>query len=200
MQFKLTESACVAKGTFNIYIFQPNWVGEVMECKLDEDVEFSADFDKPGFRISFASSSTSWTVRPDAVIISSNDGSTSCGELIGKVLDHLPVTPMQAVGNNFAFKSDGNLADLPSRSEFAWLKTEANGIETKHRSLAFSVEREGAKFNAGMQCDSNGEIVTHVNVHRDSLNAEAASTSAKMFDQDLNTARELIRELFGLEL
>ena len=75
------DATCTALGTFNIYIFQPDWIAtRVVEAAGRSDVEGATrevqatakllvDLGRPGLRLKAPDWSPDWTVRPDRLIL-----------------------------------------------------------------------------------------------------------------------------------
>lgn len=200
MTFEPFESACVAKGTFNIYILKPDFIADLMGCSVPKPLKYQADFDRPGFQIQFEDPSLTWTIRPDGIVASSRDPDASCGEYVAKVLKALPVTPMQAIGNNFHFRasSDEKSQDFPG-SIRQWVK-DTSAIEgATHRAVAISITRNCTIFNLSLS--SEGECFSvGVNVHRGSDFPDGIPKAAEMFADDRRQAADLVQEVFKVEL
>ncbi|TWT65657.1 hypothetical protein [Crateriforma conspicua] len=200
MRLRLSESACVAKGTFNIYIFQPQWVNEIIGVEADRLIRMEADFSRPGFQFRLDDPKSVWSIRPDGIVVSSKSRGVSCGHYLAKVLTALPVTPMQALGNNFAFKPVDEESDLPCETSKNWLEYAAKLQDISVASVSASIRRGSTIFNTAIHVSTDDGVTVQVNVHRDGLSIEEYQTAAKKFDSDLTAAAELLENEMGFEV
>ena len=144
MAFTLREATCTAVGSFNIYIFRPDWIAGLFPGGDASEVEqrplpqhdLSVDLTQPGLRLRFPGWRTEWTVRPDRLIVATipRDASAGereeqaaandpadCGSAVATVLETLRETPLREVGNTFRFvaPADEPVPNLPAGHLFA---------------------------------------------------------------------------------
>ena len=50
MSFRFTSASCVAVGTFNIYIIQPQWLAQMGVWLKGEKFNLQTDLSRPGFK------------------------------------------------------------------------------------------------------------------------------------------------------
>jgi hypothetical protein len=200
MSLKLIDTACIAKGTFNIYIFRPPWVGTIMDNVDGDELAFEADFGKPGFRLRFPKMDLHWVIRPDAIVVTSPTTKLTCGDYIAKIVEALPVTPLEAVGNNFVFSAEEDLPQLGSKFANGWLKHASQVSNCSSSAVSVSLEDGGAVFNASLKCEEKGKLVAYVNVHRDTPDYESSLKAAQNFRNDFETVKKMLVEVFELEV
>lgn len=197
MALSLKECTCVARGTFNIYIFQPKWIEELMDLQ-SSNLQLSVDFSQPGLRATPAEGEDpSWTIRPDSVVVGSRSCSVDCGSYIARVLDHLPLTPVRAVGNNFTFAGEPQEASSQLASAF-WL-SQRKPLGLKRSDVGGSLLRDGVTYNVAVSL-AESQLLYSLNVHRPAVNGDSATQAAGMFITDFDSAVDLAKELFDLEV
>ncbi|MEX1027255.1 MAG: hypothetical protein WD049_04510 [Candidatus Paceibacterota bacterium] len=199
MALKLNERTCVARGTFNIYIFQPDWFVKIMELDEDTEGQILADFSQPGLRVRFQDGELIWTIRPDSIILTSSSSKRSVGDLVSKVLHKLPHTPMRAVGNNFTFSN--KLEDLGPQDDAAptfWLEpSRVPGL--LHSDIGGAIKRGDAVYNLAIS-RTETDLRLVANVHRETKTCEAAEEAANKFNDDFDAIVEMASSLFSLEV
>ncbi len=99
-KFKFQKSSCVALGSFNIYVIQPQ-VLHAMGVLDQAKVGIAGDLTAPGIR--FEANKLVWTVRPDRLAAETVDPSVDCASSIRLVLENLLWTPVLAVGLNYTY-------------------------------------------------------------------------------------------------
>lgn len=197
MDLQVRECACIARGTFNVYIFQPAWVSKLIKLPKGEELTMRGDLSRPGVQLQASSLQVTWTVRPDAVIVATPEWGVDCGRQVAGVLAALPLTPMQAVGNNFVFFAP--IKSLGSYIFSPWIKYFGDVPGAAESRVGGSVERDGRRFNVSLVV-SGDELVVAVNVHRDVTESKACVEAAEAFPEDGGAAIDLVSELFGLKV
>lgn len=171
-----------------------------MENVEDDELALEADFSKPGFRLTFSKMGLNWVIRPDAIVVASPSSKLTCGDYISKVVNELPVTPLEAVGNNFVFSVEEELTLLGSKSANGWFKRASQINNCSSSAVSVSLEQDGALFNASLKCEREEKLLMYVNVHRDTPDAESSSNAAMSFRNDFKTIKKMLDEVFQLEV
>jgi hypothetical protein len=197
--FVLTKSSSVAAGTFNIYVFQPKSVGKILDLPDATQFEIEGDFAKPGLLLSIGVNR--WTIRPDRLMIESDSPNENCGLYMSRVLEWLPVTPIEALGHNFRFV--GELGDFPSAEQMSNLLplSHVDEFETKNRVWHVGLERESVTFN--LQIGIKGpEVQLAANVHfQPPADAQENRVRfAKGFFEFRETATRLLESSFAVSI
>lgn len=202
--FRFKRSSCVAVGTFNIYIIQPQWLTEIGLISLGTQVEIKTDFRQLGFRISAEDQGVVWNVRPDKLLTEAEDPQINCGEFLGTVLANLNWTPIVAVGNNALFSSDiGNLEQIRNFFPDSPVPEEYEEVQkTWHRSI----RRESHVFSTQLSIKAD-EIELALNVHTDvqgrGSHAEVNQYAQQNCNDFLSQRDESLRvtsEMLGMEV
>ena len=102
-KFTFIKSSCVALGSFNIYVIQPQVLTSMGVLEVDAPLAVAGDLTAPGIR--FQTSEATWTVRPDRLAVETTSPTIDCGHLVRLVLENLLWTPVMAVGLNYTYSS-----------------------------------------------------------------------------------------------
>lgn len=200
MALHLKESTCVARGTFNIYIFQPPWIAEtVMQLPEGAEGHFRADFSQPGLQARFESIGVTCTIRPDSVIVTSDSPDTDCGKPVVRILQELPRTPLRAVGNNFTFESTRDETEVRDDLTKAFWLEQFSTRDLTHASIGGAIERGGATINMSLT-RTKDKVNFGANVHRTATDSDSAIKAAEAFKEDRAAVMEMAAELFGIEV
>lgn len=204
MPFELKKASCVAVGTFNIYIVQPDWLTKVGIFPEKTEFLIENNLDRPGFRITSPEIRNTWVVYPGKLAIESNVAGEDCGNPMAQVLEKLHWTPVFGLGNNITFE-----AKRDEIEEMAILKTlssahsDFEGYNHQARDFGTTLVRGGKVFNLGITSTEN-RVRLHGNAHRqikpDGSGTESAVKEAKAFSSDVQTLTKLMSEVFGVKL
>jgi hypothetical protein len=195
---KLELAQTVALGPFNPYIISPLWLVKVGLLPGGQVNVLMKVFGEGG---SFLFHGIEWEVSQQRLVISSL--SMDCGELLAKILDLLPHTPVQGVGHNFHFVcgiSEWGSSPCPQLGSMERKDLgEISPIEQTRWAGLFL--RRDARVEVTV-AQTEERMMVLMNYHRgtnpyDFRNAVAA---ARTFQDDRNDAAELLRRLAGQEV
>ncbi len=228
MAFSLREATCTAVGSFNIYIFRPDWIaGQLGRNTTPAGLpphEVLVDLTQPGVRVRFPRERFEWTVRPDRLIVGTihpgedsgddpgEDGSPTppdCGTAVARVLDELPVTPLRGAGNTFRFTAplaDAVRLELAGEALLSGWPNPPD--ESTVRSSGFGCVLDGpggSRVSLSLtrlepRDDDPGKLLAVVNVHGDDCRAEACAGHARRFLNDYEDAITLLRTHLNAEV
>lgn len=203
MVFRFEKASCVVVGTFNMYIFHPQWLAkhEIIEKGMEVGIE--ANLTQPGFRFRFPEGKAIWSVAPNRLVIESRDPDTHCGHMVAKILRILPETPLFALGNNVHYQAE--LSELENLSEaireFPRVDPPTPEQSVVDRTFQVGVKRDDfqtVNLQISLKEDS---IDLACNVHVELANREKANEealdAAKQFFQDRTDATSLAQHAFG---
>lgn len=178
MEYVPAETSLVVAGPWNPAILTPAWVarygmgaepGSLGRVQVMVPALQGLMFELPRYRLE----KFSYTVRPDALVLSPNEGAPgSLGELediAAKILSTLRHTPVSGVGHNFEFKSANPEAgqletftksrqDLGDHVPSGWTAGSSAIVSS------FKNETGALQINVHRQYDA-GTIVIKVNFH-----------------------------------
>ncbi|MDP7019852.1 MAG: hypothetical protein QGG36_28900 [Pirellulaceae bacterium] len=203
MAFKFKEANSVVLGTFNIYIFRPDWISEhIPQLPLTESISLKTDLSAPGRRFTFDDSLTC-TIRPDRVVFESTSPSVDCGAFIFSVIDALPHTPFQAVGNNVHYFADNDedVNELAQAGGGVFVSSDRS--TTKQRTWHVQVAEGAAVFNFQLAIrDDDGDSLAKlsVNAHLETSDCDCAKEFAQSFHDHQRRMKQLIREITTFEV
>jgi hypothetical protein len=164
-------------------------------------INIETDFSRPGFLFSMESTDAKWTVRPDRIKIESGSQNEDCGLILAKILDWLPVTPVEAVGHNFQFI--GNPDDLPDFHRMAELvpRSEVPGFTIKQRTWHAGLENEGVTFNVQAAArEAEVELLANVQIRPEASAGGQRIGFAKGFFEYRAQIIRLLTGFFAVEL
>ncbi|WP_153555563.1 hypothetical protein [Roseimaritima sediminicola] len=200
MALEIKESTCVARGTFNIYIFQPGWIAEtLMQMPEGTEGKFSTDLSQPGLQASFDALGLVCTIRPDSAIVTCSSPNYDCGIPVARIMTELPHTPVKAVGNNFTFECERDDTKLKKGLDDAFLFERTNLSGVTRSDVGGAIERDGTTINLALSRTPK-KLTLGVNVHRSTAKAADAARAAEAFRTDRRTVVELAMEVFELEV
>jgi hypothetical protein len=204
MAFRFKRAACVAVGTFNMYIVQPPWLTKIGILPRDTQVVIASKLDEPGFRFHSPKLPSRWSVSPGRIEVDTEKPDENCGEKVAQVLKELPWTPLIALGNNTVyFAPIGELQSLPD--EFRKRPEVPEGYTLAQRSFHFGAAHGMPVFNLQLSI-TDEEIELSINVHSDFRNLEsevardAVQSAARRFFQDREDGETLITQLFRVSI
>lgn len=189
MPFEFKQASCVAVGTFNIYIFRPDWVGEFEDCPEKSEVSFDADFSQPGFKLASDQFGSEWIVRPDRLLLQPRTSENNSGRTLAAVIRKLPFTPLRAVGSNVSFESD--VSELRGLSVSALEPISApDPYEVSQRTWHMAARKGDEVFNLQLSVQDEKALLS-ANVHTD-VKGKAAGFAAEAAERFLEHRRESV--------
>lgn len=183
-------------GSLNPAILTPNWLAQtgILTGEVSATSILPADFPV----VQFSIGGLSWAANPGKLEVKSEDGSADPGDLIAKVMEHLPHTPVQALGNNLQFASPpGSSSSLQSLSN-APLFGEIHSMEYEGlgRRLSCQVKsKSGAILLITLASQREGGALLSFNFHRECASAAQAAQAARRFPSDKREAEALAAAL-----
>jgi len=164
-----------------------------MALSDNDPIGIETDFSRPGLRMKFKCTDVVWEVRPERVVIESTARDDNCGVILSKVLEWLPVTPISAVGHNFAYV--GISADLPSfpREGPFGAQGAIDGYTEAQRTWHLALVRSDITFNLQVTIKPV-EAVLSANVNF--TGGDSVSEAAIEFARDFSALRQESADLF----
>jgi hypothetical protein len=202
LRFK--KATAVAVGTFNIYVIQPKWLAEVGIWPDGTQVQMLSDLNRPGFRYK-TEFPTQWEVRPDRLILHTEEVGDDCGATLANVLEKLPWTPLFGVGVNLEFH--GDLPELSNLAASCALpRCDApEGYEIKQSTAHIAAKRGDHVFNLQLSAHESAEL--SINVHTELKDkgkqenvVKVAQEACRKYFVLRGEAIELAKRIFALEL
>lgn len=200
VSFKFKKANCVIVGTFNIYVVQPRLLVEFGLLKKGNEVKFGQTLTQPGFRFSADVLKSQWTIRPDRLIVATDDFDHDCGKQLATILDKLRWTPVTAVGFNLEFESEhDNLESLYPKTHGP------KSLNITQRTVHVAISEQDKIFNlqASMQQETNSlsaNIHTDLKTDSQSKDIEKAIQALKQFKSDKERATSLLRTVFKAKI
>jgi hypothetical protein len=201
--FRFRQSACVAVGTFNIYIVQPKWLADT-EIIGREASPLEIDVNRPGFRFYSHNAAIRWHVRPDRLTVESDDYGADCGTPVANVLDTLQWTPLIAVGVNTEFVAE---REILGELNQGWRPPDIRdmpGYTIRQTTRHAQAERTPYSFNVQLSV-LEANVTVSLNVHLDvsgveqhQIASQQAQESCRLFFQHRREAVQLAREILGV--
>ncbi len=192
-------------GTFNMYILQPQWLAKRGIIEQGMGFAIETNLARPGVRFHLRSYDAIWAVSPDRLVIETTNSKTDCGEVIARVLEALPETPLFAIGNNTSF--EGELSELDRLAESfrscPMLECPPKSGTVEQRTFHVGVKRDEHETINLQLALLQDKIELSCNYHRkldsrDDANS-AAMKAASSFFQDREEATRLAKHFFGSE-
>ena len=201
MAFQFHEATCVIAGTFNIYIVRPDWLGKIGLLPEGSEVKFESQLDQPGFRFSSPKLGSRWTVLPNRLMLAADDPLEDCGETADRILQHLPWTPLMALGSNVVYCGDSSaIEDWEAKTIFPPTQLPEQ-CELKQRTWHVGVKRGEQIFNLQMSETDEG-IEIRANAHTELRNRDIkfARETARQYFEHRNTSLSLINDIFNIRI
>ena len=158
MALSLKKSSCVAVGTFNIYLIQPNLLTQMDVVAKGQKVAISGDLTQPGLRFEIAD--TLWTVRPERLSIESTQPSVHGGDMMSSTLKCLCWTPLMAIGMNCTYASAGDV-EIPAAMRLPVVSGAAN------LASHFAIKKDDGLVVNCQLVQTKEETEVNLNVHLD---------------------------------
>lgn len=200
MPFRFKSSACVAVGTFNIYIVQPMWLAKREIIPKGIPVAIGTKIDEPGFRFSSPKMRSKWTVTPLRIEVSSKEPDEDCGEPVSKVLTFLRWTPLKAIGTNAVYEAP--LSELELLGKFrGFYPSPPDGFSDVQQSFHVAVKQGEHVFNLQLSVTEEGiELATNVHTDIENRDSEVAQQAASKFLDHRRMTEQLARDLFKVDI
>ncbi|MFO7903223.1 MAG: hypothetical protein ACQESR_11555 [Planctomycetota bacterium] len=199
MPLNLQSRNVVIVGAFNPRIILPDWLQKVgivepMDTKTEVEFEVGGK-DRPGFR--FSTGAFRWHVTDSRLKIDSQHENPAT--LAARVLEHLPHTPLSAVGHNLEYRSESiDGLRLPQIGELnsAALKKEYNKT-VRETGWSCRLElAEGVLLNIrAMQ--RLGTIEVSTNLHREVPDVDKVRMIARGFEEDVSLSNNIVSSMIG---
>jgi hypothetical protein len=197
VSIRFHSASCVIAGTFNIYIFRPDWLSQAGFLTEPQLVKVELQLNQPGIRLRSPQLGATWTVTPEKLVLETNDPSIDCGQTADRILERLPWTPLKALGCNYAFY--GQPDDIRGWSEKTRFPPSDVPAEwhSKQRTWHRAVERDGHVFNLQLG-ELENRIEMRANVHTDltTKTADFARETARQFFEHRQTVLTLFQTIF----
>ena len=196
MALTLELAQTVAVGPFNSHIITPEWL---VRCNVLPEQEIQIRFGTIGDGTAFRFGKIEWQVNSRRLMVSTSTLTEDCGDLVAKVLELLPHTPVRAVGHNFHFLCN-------SREE--WRSSPVPALGTKEfgdfTDLVQSrwtgiFQKSGVRIELTIGYADDGVVVL-LNHHRITNTIEEAQEAARQFRRDLDVSRAYLGDLLKQEL
>ena len=203
MPLTLDLAQTVAVGPFNPYIITPEWLLRYKVCAEDEAADFFPGMLTDG--TAFTIGALEWEVDYRRMMVSSRtirtrEGET-CGDKAAKVMRLLNHTPVEAVGHNFLLTCDlkdwsgkplpqlGSrmIGEFPDSRQFRWIGAFTRQNVPIEVTLAV-VPTEGVAVRFNHERRTNPQ------------DCGAAVTAAEQFLNDFRISKQMLGELFQVEL
>lgn len=204
MSFKFKKANCVALGTFNIYVIQPSFLIDIGLLKNGE-AAFHAGLTEPGFRTVATDGSCVWMVKPDRLVVETNDPTRNCGNDVAKILDALEWTPVTAIGSNAEFISENctydNFPRVPEHVDGEALQASVHhaiGIDGKIINIQLSRRPKEFELSFNFHCEIKATETKHKKGQL--AKNELARRFASEFMTQRDQACSLIHSFFALEV
>src|SRR5262249_37537647 len=169
--------------------------------KIQREGEVGINFKVLGDGAAFRMQRVNWEVDLRRLVASSLHD--DCGDLVAKVLEQLPHTPVRAVGHNFHYTgSDQDWGDSPIPA-LRWnaKKTPEEPMEFEQVRWTGTFRRNGTKVEVVVVADEE-QFAVLFNNHRetDPRNAQSAILAAREFQRDREASEGLLRTLLSQEV
>lgn len=200
MPFRLKKSNCIAVGSFNIYIF-PEWVRRMAPFPDGVEMHVHNDLSRAGLRLFSPNLTLSWTIRPDKIILESDSPNDNCGEIMERMFETLPWTPLLALGNNFYFEAPPEEIENIRRPLDFPAAASLDDYQFSYRGWYLGLEKDGTK--CGMQLTVKPDsLLLAANFHRELEDQpnERAREAARSFENDRRESIRLFEELLGVSI
>lgn len=213
--FRFSKSSAVVVGAFNVYIIQPPFIvetGIVQVPRTEKEdtagaaaVRFQVNVNRPGCRFSFLNTPYEWIVRPDKVVVETKLQHENCGQVLSALLEHLPWTPLDAVGTNSHFRSDTTSFDFAD--EFWKNYVTHGGQKITQNSWHISVESDDHVVHNIQLSRTEEAWELNLNSHKD-MKVESGSQKKKIeiaqdacsrLFEERELGQQIAAEYFGLE-
>ena len=209
MSFRFLSASCVAVGTFNIYIIQPQWLAQMDVWPKGAKCLIQTDLIRPGFQFHrIENDPLRWRVRPESLVVETSEFGADCGKPIADVLQHLHWTRIEAVGSNESYSCPvADASDLIDRM-LSLGGGPPEGYADSQRSWHRAFKRSDTVTNVQLSVNpADDKATVALNVHTDVTHqgsqaevTQMAQDTCRLFREQLAEARELASNLLSVEL
>jgi hypothetical protein len=198
--FQFTKANCVAVGTFNMYIIQPAWLAKVGIIPKGIGVAIESKLDEPGFRFWSPKLPVRWLVTPNRIEVETQRADADCGKAVAGIVEHLPWTPLIALGNNAIYQAPfDDLEAIPIPASL-W-REGPEGFKTVQKTLHYGMGRDDTTFHIQLAIsEKNLELSVNAHTELKELKPEDAAKVAGRFFEDRQTGERLIKHLFQVSV
>lgn len=191
MPVSLESAQTLAIGAFNPHIITPQWLIKQGVCAA---ADFQIRFFPPRQGLAFSLNETQWQIDFDSLSVDSRRH--NCGELLGRVIELLPHTPIRAVGNNFHYAA--------SRESWDTCPLPVPGLDkgldqfgmVDERRWSTVIRNESVRIEVTV-AESESAMAAQFNFHRETASAEQARQAAHHFEQDRRISEEILVQGYG---
>jgi hypothetical protein len=196
MPVSLETAQTLALGPFNPHIINPEWL---VKNKVCEDAEVEIRFLPLSQGLAFSFKDVQWQIDFRLLMVASRK--ENCGNLVAKVIELLPHTPVRAVGNNFHYAAS---RDDWSQSPLPMLGTaRGGGLEdfgrVEQTRWGCVIRRDDVRVEVTVAEDEPGMAILF-NFHREVKNTEDACKAAGHFDSDYRWSQNMLSRISGQEV
>lgn len=148
-----------------------------------------------GASVKFSLGGLSWIAGLLRLEVQREDDTGAPGDFVAKIIERLPYTPVEAVGNNFEFvvtapaqTAISNLSSAPLASHLV-----SAGYEALGSSFSLHVKsRADALLEITSQVQMEGGNILQFNFHRECASAGQAARASRLFSEDEEEANALV--------
>jgi hypothetical protein len=195
-RFQPVDRSCVAAGSLNPGIIEPGWLMK-MGIALTDEATWDIGLTKFDKVLVFRDDALSWSCSASRLVVTAVDPNGDPGAAIAKVLKILEHTPIQAVGNNFAYLVEpetgtrlAKLLRVPIVDAFG-----ASGARVDNYTTALVVPKNEARLT--MIFDASDTAIQKVtfNFHRPTVHSAVAAEAAAKWKTDESTAVQMLEDI-----
>lgn len=186
----------VAVGPFNPHIITPEWL---VRYKVLPDQEVQLRLGALIDGVAFRFKRTEWQVDSRRLLVASTTEADDCGELVAKVLELLPHTPVKAVGHNFHFLCSNRESWKDSPLPLLGKKGFGDLSQLEQSRWTGIFEKAPVRIEMTVGHAEDGLVVLF-NHHRNTKNIEEAKAATRHFRHDFDVSRAMLRDMLGQEI
>jgi hypothetical protein len=204
MEFVRSEWTIVVAGAWNVGIFQPPWVSsQVFE---GQELRMEMQIGAVGPALRYHIGLATLIVRPESLVGAVREETPQAinevTNMIGKILELLPHTPVTACGINFGFREQN--PDESLRANFAIADNprivDLGGV-IRQTTVERTITIDGGLLRLRETFEEAGSVHFHLNFHYDVENGTAAAQIIRNNAAQKRTrALELMNAVYGLRM
>jgi hypothetical protein len=166
------------------------------------DMHVHNDLSRAGLKIGSPKLNLNWTIRPDKVVIESDSPIDNCGEIMERLFEELPWTPLQAQGNNFQFEAPlDELAQIRRQLDFPPAEGHRDyGLVRRGWHLALKISEEKTCVLQLSVTPTGIQAATNFHTDLENRSNDCAREAARSFFDDRREAVRLFEESFGVHI
>jgi len=183
-------------GSLNPGIVHPRWLLEqgIVDVPVDQwEVELS-----PMSRmVTFSNALFRWQCTPTRLTVSAVGDDANPGEAVGKLLGVLKHTPVQAVGNNFAYliAPDAGAAAVERTHSASLVQLAEAGLECGLYQHTYVVAKNAAQLRITVDIADRAVHSVGLNFHRLVDGPTSARVAARAWSRDGHAAQQVLKGL-----